>query len=249
LELKPLRPLEDRLEPLSKLVVFTPEGEPARNVRQAAFEAGAGVIGDYPECFFQAPGVGGFRVPAWGQPFSGVPGQAQEAEEVRLEVILPRRLKGAVARAVLAAHPYEEPAVDLYDVEVPGRGFGLLASWSPAREPAEFLAAKLGPHGLWAGPPPRPASLVALMPGSGGDFVAAAAAAGADLLVTGDVGHHHALLAEEASLPVFSAGHFQTERPGLERLAAELALRLRRSGREAEVELTVLPESAPLRRL
>jgi hypothetical protein len=246
LDLKPLRPLEDSPEPLSKLVVFTPK-ERAENVRKAAFEAGAGVIGDYPECFFQAPGVGGFKVPAWGRPFSGTPGESHETAEERLEIIAPRALAAKAAWAVREAHPYEEPAIEIYEMAVPGRGFGLLGLWEPAVEPVGFLRERLGEGGLWAGPRPEKASLAALMPGSGGDYVSMAAAAGANLLITGDVGHHHALLAIEAGLPVLSAGHFQTERPGLERLARDIALRLERGGQKAE--LTVLDEEPPLRRL
>ena len=246
LSLTPLRPLEDRGEPLAKLVVFIPE-ERAENVRQAAFKAGAGVIGDYPECFFQAPGVGGFRVPTWGRPFSGVPGKAHQTPEVRLEMIVPRSLKAKAAAAVMEAHPYEEPAVELYDVEAPGRGFGLLGQWDPPVETIEFLKARLGPDGLWAGPVPKTSKIAAIMPGSGGDYVLAAARAGADLLITGDLGHHQALLAIEAGLAVLSAGHFLTERPGVTRLAKEIAKRLERTGQAAE--LKVLDESAPLRRL
>ena len=249
LKLKPLRPLEDHPEPLSKIVAFVPK-EQARNVRQAAFEAGAGVIGDYPECFFQAPGVGGFKVPAWGRPFSGTPGESHQTPEERLEVIVPRSLAARAAAAAKAAHPYEEPAIEIYDLSVPGRGFGLLGLWEPAMEPVELLELLgriFGDAVLWAGPEPGKTSLVALMPGSGGDCVSRAAAAGAQLLITGDVGHHHALLAAEADLPVLSAGHFQTERPGLERLAREIALKLERA--ELEAELEVLAEEPPLRRL
>ncbi|MDR1658016.1 MAG: Nif3-like dinuclear metal center hexameric protein [Deltaproteobacteria bacterium] len=245
LALEVLRPLEDKPEPFSKLTVFVPQ-EHAAAVRLAAFQAGAGTIGDYPECFFQAPGMGGFTVPPWGKPFSGSPGKAHQAPEERLEIILPSGLKGQVDRAVRAVHPYEEPAIEFYEIQTLGSGYGLIGRWDPPRDAVAFLKNRLTSNGLWAGPIPDRISEVALMPGSGGDYVAQAAALGAELLITGDVGHHQALLACEAGLAVFSAGHFETERPAIKRLAQRLRAAMQSHG--AQVELLILEESSPFRR-
>ncbi|MDR2444117.1 MAG: Nif3-like dinuclear metal center hexameric protein [Deltaproteobacteria bacterium] len=246
LELVALSPLEDVGAPFSKLVVFVPP-EHAKKVRLAAFEAGAGQIGDYPECFFQSSGLGGFSVPPWGKPFSGTPGKSHQTPEERLEIILPTALRGKIDRAVRAAHPYEEPALEYYELTTFGHGFGLLGRWDPPRDPVSFLSSKLPSNGLWAGPIPSLVSSVALMPGSGGDYVTMAAKSGAQLLITGDVNHHQALTATEAGLTVFSAGHFETERPGLERLAQLIMAALARLSEQ--IELTVLEEASPFRRL
>lgn len=53
---------------------------------------------------------------------------------------------------------------------------------------------------------------VALVGGSGGDFVQQAKDAGADVLVTGDVSYHDAMDARSVGLAVLDAGHFATER-------------------------------------
>ncbi len=58
---------------------------------------------------------------------------------------------------------------------------------------------------------------VAVVPGSGGSFVAAAAAV-ADVLVTGDVKHHDAAMALDRGCAVVDAGHVPTERPGIDAL-------------------------------
>jgi putative NIF3 family GTP cyclohydrolase 1 type 2 len=87
---------------------------------------------------------------------------------------------------------------------------------------------------------------VALLPGSGGDSITAAKHAGADLLITGDVNHHQALLAHDVKLPVFSAGHFETERPGIIRLHRLIKQAAERRG--LEIDLTVLDESPPFHR-
>ncbi len=62
---------------------------------------------------------------------------------------------------------------------------------------------------------------VAVVPGSGRSFLGHAR--GADVLVTGDIGHHDARQAAEAGLAVIDPGHAATERPGLRRLYAAVA--------------------------
>ena len=56
------------------------------------------------------------------------------------------------------------------------------------------------------------------MPGSGSSYIGAAAAAGADVLVTGDVSHHRMVEASDRGLSIIDAGHVATERPGMRRL-------------------------------
>lgn len=54
-------------------------------------------------------------------------------------------------------------------------------------------------------------SRLAISPGSGKTAIAAAIAKGADVLVTGDIGHHDGLDAVEQGLAVIDAGHYGTE--------------------------------------
>ncbi len=68
----------------------------------------------------------------------------------------------------------------------------------------------------------RTVRTLALMPGSGGDAVEAAAAAGADALLCGDLKHHDALDALALGLTVIDATHYATERPVVAKLAAYL---------------------------
>jgi dinuclear metal center YbgI/SA1388 family protein len=247
LELENRRPLEGHCRRFLKLVVFVPESHEEK-VRRAVHATGAGTIGGYDGCFFWAQGRGGFKSPPEAQPFLGQPGAEHVTPEARLEIVLPPQLRDEATMAVLATHPYEEPALEFHEIAVPGPGFGLIGSWDPPRQDAAgFLQGLLGPNGLWAGPEPGPVSTVALMPGSGGGYVEAAHAQGAQILVTGDVGHHQALMASEIGLTVFSAGHFETERPSLARLARELAREVASAG--GGTELTILDEIPPFRRI
>lgn len=103
-----------------KLVVFVPR-EALDNVREALFAAGAGRIGDYERCSWYAPGTGTFVGGEGTAPALGEPGREQRVAELRLETVYPVERERDVVRALRAAHPYEEPAFDLYDlVDAPG---------------------------------------------------------------------------------------------------------------------------------
>lgn len=68
----------------------------------------------------------------------------------------------------------------------------------------------------------RPVRKVALCSGAGAEFIGKAAALGADAYVTGDVKYHDAQHAAELGMHVIDAGHFGTEFPVVEQLAARL---------------------------
>ncbi len=105
-------PLSPGGQDLVKLVVFVPAGY-EEAVADALFQGGAGQIGNYDRCSFQAVGTGTFRPGAGTAPFRGSCGETERAREVRLETILPHhRIHRAVER-MLRAHPYEEVAYDL----------------------------------------------------------------------------------------------------------------------------------------
>ncbi|MEA3399925.1 MAG: Nif3-like dinuclear metal center hexameric protein [Armatimonadota bacterium] len=102
---------------------------------------------------------------------------------------------------------------------------GELAGEMSVCELAEAVRELLGPGRMTVVGEDAPVRWVAVMPGSGGDAVAAAAAA-ADVLVCGDLTHHDALDALAVGLAVIDAGHYATERPVVGRLAKALQDRL-----------------------
>ena len=60
---------------------------------------------------------------------------------------------------------------------------------------------------------------------------------GADLLMTGDVGHHQALEAESLGITLIDAGHFHTEKAAFEIFAERLTGILKAKGWGATVEV------------
>lgn len=72
---------------------------------------------------------------------------------------------------------------------------------------------------------PDRVSRVGILTGAGGAFIAQAAAAGLDTLVTGEGAHWTFLDAEELGVNVVYAGHYATETVGVQALAAHLEAR------------------------
>ena len=96
-----------------KLVVFVPS-EALDDVREALFAAGAGRIGDYEHCSWYAGGTGTFRPLPGADPSIGEVGTEERVPELRLETVFPEERHEAVVTALRSAHPYEEPAFDVY---------------------------------------------------------------------------------------------------------------------------------------
>jgi hypothetical protein len=96
-----------------KLVVFVP-AEALDPVRDALFQAGAGRIGDYTRCSWYMEGTGTFFGGEGTVPAIGEAGREELVPEFRLETILPADRLEEVVAALRVAHPYEEPAYDVY---------------------------------------------------------------------------------------------------------------------------------------
>jgi ribonuclease HI len=218
---------------LHKLVVFIPNGY-EDEVRQAICGAGAGRLpacgsGNYDECTFQMGGTGTFRPLPGANPFLGRVGELERAEESRLETVVPDTRLDEVIRAMLAAHPYEEVAYDLYPVDnrTPCRvglgRVGQLPNPKPLRDFAEQVGVALGLRTLrLVGDPERMISRVALCGGSAMSLLKWAQEAGADVYITGDVRHHDALSALGRGIAVIDAGHHATEKVIVPAMAAYL---------------------------
>jgi hypothetical protein len=101
-----------------KLVVFVPR-EALDTVREALFAAGAGRIGDYERCSWYTDGTGTFLGGESTSPSVGQSGRDQRVAELRLETVYPPDQELDVVRALREAHPYEEPAFDLYPLLEP----------------------------------------------------------------------------------------------------------------------------------
>lgn len=99
-----------------KLVIFVPTTH-ADVVREVLGNSGAGKIGNYDFCSFSSKGVGRFRGNEKSNPSVGEPLKYESVEEERIEVLVPRNILEEVIKAVKAVHPYEEVALDVFNLE------------------------------------------------------------------------------------------------------------------------------------
>ena len=217
----PLEP--DPVEPLDKIVVYVPVGD-AERVRTALTEAGAGSIGDYDSCTFTTPGEGRFRPLEGANPTIGAIGSLEVVDEVRVESVCARGLRERVLAAMRAAHPYEEPAYDVFEmagVDDHTRGSGRIGRLDAPMSLQEFAdrAADVLPptaHGVRvAGDPAQSVETVALCGGAGDFLLDRARTSGADVYVTSDLRHHPASEARVTSCR--TPGRVGSRRPDLDR--------------------------------
>ena len=210
-----------------KLTTFVP-GEAVDAVREAIAEAGGGVIGNYTHCSFQSPGTGAFKPEPGAEPYVGKVGELKKVAEFRLEMLVAEdRLHDAIS-ALIASHPYDEVAYDVYPLWNKGETHGI-GRIGKLREPMSFqrfcamVCRELevtDPRVV--GDPESTVEKVAFIGGGGGSRVGLAHSMGADVYLTGDVNHHQFLQANALGINVIDATHFWTERPGMVALAPRL---------------------------
>jgi dinuclear metal center YbgI/SA1388 family protein len=226
-------------EDLVKLAVFVPRGS-EDPVLEALFGF-SGFIGNYRDCSFRTPGTGTFTPLEGAHPHSGKVGTRELVEESRIEVLLRKDDLPAAVKALIKAHPYEEPAFDLYPLLNKGgtTGLGRIGTLQEETTLAEFAALvkdRLGVAGVrYVGAAGRTVRKVALCGGSGASLLRDAWRHGADLLVTGDVKYHEAREAEMLGVALLDAGHFATEIPMVRGVAALLRKELEKKRFDADV--------------
>ena len=105
------------MEKRYKLVVYVPESH-AEALREAMGNAGAGKIGKYEHCTFTLKGVARFKPLQGANPTDGNVGELEEVVEERIETVCTGEVLQDVLKAIREAHPYEEPATDVYPIEL-----------------------------------------------------------------------------------------------------------------------------------
>jgi dinuclear metal center YbgI/SA1388 family protein len=209
------RILVPRENDLVKLVCFIPASH-VEPVSRAMYDAGAGTIGKYDHCSFQASGNGTFRAGEGANPFIGTVGKDHYEPETRFETIVPKHRLAAVLRAMTETHPYEEVAYDLYPLvnRNPAQGLGIVGDLEKEETETGFLARVK----LLAGLPVirhsalrnRPVRRVALCGGSGMEFLGHAVSSGADIYLTSDI-KYHSWFDVPNHLVLADLGHFESE--------------------------------------
>ena len=233
----------------AKVVVFVPAAVRG-SVAQAMFQAGAGRIGNYSGCSFRVPGTGTFFGEEGTAPVVGKKGQMEEVAEERLETICPKKDLVKVISAMRLAHPYEEPAFDIYPLigesdlmSGEGRIGDLLQEMSLGSMVHKLGQAVGAPGAFVVGDPGKMVRKVAVACGAAGEFLADSIGLGVDVFVTGELRYHDALEAQSAGVGVIVLGHHFSEQFAMLGLGRELAKGIEGSG--PEIVVMECPEIDP----
>ena len=230
---EPTSPLEYVDEPdtnACKLVIFVPQDH-LEKVAEATFVAGAGRIGDYTRCSYRTTGRGTFLGGQATHPTIGQRGRMEFVEETRLETVVPSRNLPAVVQAMIDAHPYEEPAFDIYPLQSkPAGGIGRRGTL-PRPTTLLKLARKLKRATRAAcvqtiGSSDRKVDRVVIVVGAAGSLPFRGALRATDVVITGEIRHHDALAIERHGCSAIALGHWASERPVLAPLCKRLMERL-----------------------
>jgi len=245
-DLAPLAPRSTAV--LDKLTTYVPV-DAADSVRAALGAAGAGVIGDYDSASFSTPGEGRFRPLAGANPTIGEVDRLEVVAEERIECVLPRAARPRVVGALLAAHPYEEPAYDVVELADPGvaeTGSGRIGSVAPTtlRAFAVHVAQALPQtaHGIRvAGDPDRAVRRVAVCGGAGDFLLDDVRRSDADVYLTSDLRHHPASeFLEHGGPALVDVAHWAAEWTWLPVVEARLAEAVHATGATVETRVSTL---------
>ena len=200
---------------LGKLVTFVPV-EATQEVLANIFASGAGTIGNYSECSYTVTGMGSFKPNEQANPAIGSAHTLEKVEENRIEIIYPKYLEKRVVDALLAAHPYEVPAYDLFSLENKnmevGSGFvGELEKSMPKEEFMAFLSKALSLSCIrYTTAFQGEIKKIAVCGGSGSFLLKNAITSKADVFITADFKYHDFFDAEDRIL-VCDIGHYESE--------------------------------------
>lgn len=210
--LKILQPMQGTL---MKLVTFVPTAS-REALLKALFAVGCGNIGNYSSCSFSNQGIGTFKANDGAHPYVGEIGELHKEEECRVEVVFKASNKGNVLKALLAAHPYEMPAFDIYPIDssmsMVGSGMiGQLDRPVRAIDLMESIKDKFGVQTLaYSGDTDRLVSRIAICGGAGAFLIKDALLAGADMFITGEIKYHE-FHGNEDKIILVEMGHYESE--------------------------------------
>ena len=215
LNLKKIRFLELQESNQFKVVTFIPV-ESLNKVSDAVFNAGAGIIGEYDNCSFQVNGLGTFKGSKKSNPIVGKKSRIESVNEVRFEFIVDAwKLNGVIA-SLKKAHPYEEPAYDVYPLKNKNvnYGYGTIGELEKSMSEKEFLAHVIkstkATNLKYCTGNKRNVSKVAVCGGAGSDLLNAAIENNADAFITADI-KYHTYNDAAGKILLIDAGHYETE--------------------------------------
>lgn len=216
LGLKDIKILIPKQNYIRKLITYT-IAENAEEVRNALFDAGAGMIGNYENCSFNSQGIGTYMGNENSNPEVGERFEFVENNEIKIEVTFEKHLESKILKALFKHHAYEEVAYEIYELQNKHQNIGLGAIGMLEKPMAEVDFLNLVKEKMQT-PSIRHTNFlkkniqkVAVLGGSGSFAIKNAMQAGADAFLTADLKYHN-FYETENQLLLADIGHFESER-------------------------------------
>ncbi|ASW74234.1 NGG1p interacting factor 3 protein, NIF3 [Chryseobacterium piperi] len=215
LGLKDLKILQPKKNNLKQLTVFVPKTH-SELLKESLFSAGAGNIGFYDECSFSINGNGTFRPIEGSNPFSGQKNIRENADEDMIFVIFESYKQGQILSAMKSAHPYEEVAYQIYNLDNENQysGLGMYGEFEEGMDETDFLKLvkerfnlDVIKHSEFNN---KKIKRVGVLGGSGASGIKSALSKKCDAYLTGDLKYHDYFLAESKML-ICDIGHYESE--------------------------------------
>lgn len=207
--------LRPKANTLKQLTTYIPKSH-LDTVRDALFSAGMGEIGDYKECAFVSPGEGSFKALSQANPHIGKTNERHYEQELKLEIVFPDYLQNTAIHTLKKAHPYEEVAFQIINLENTNSyvGSGMYGELENEMKVLDFLhhlksTFKVGciKHTSLVH---KTIKTVAICGGSGSFLLGDAKAKKADIFITGDFKYHEFFDAEDKII-IADIGHYESE--------------------------------------
>jgi dinuclear metal center YbgI/SA1388 family protein len=215
LGLKDVKILQPKKNNLKQLTVFVPKDH-SEQLKEALFTAGAGNIGFYDECSFTLNGNGTFRPIEGSNPFSGHQNIRESADEDMISVIFEGYKQGQIIAAMKSAHPYEEVAHQIYNLDNDNHhsGLGMYGEFDEEMDEKDFLKLVKEKFNLeiikHSDFNHKKIKRVGVLGGSGASGIKSALSKKCDAYLTGDIKYHDYFLAESRML-ICDIGHYESE--------------------------------------
>ena len=200
---------------IKKLTTYAPTAN-AEKVRQALFDAGAGMIGNYENCSFNTNGIGTYKGNENSNPSIGKKGEIHSEKETLISVIFEKHKEQNILAELFKAHIYEEVAYDIVEITNLNQeiGLGMIGELEEEVNEIDFLKfvqktmnSKGIRHTKLLG---KPIKKVAVLGGSGSFAINNAIQSGADMFITSDIKYHEFYKAEN-KLVIADIGHYESE--------------------------------------
>lgn len=207
--------LASKKQTLKQLYVYVPMSH-SDKVQEALWEAGAGNIGNYSHCSYNIHGEGTFMPLESANPFLGEKDKLQKEKETKIEVVFPYFLQSKVIAALKKAHPYEEIAYGVINLEnnISHIGSGIIGELENEMEISDFLSflkEKMHLHCIkHTQLIKKTIKKIAICGGSGSFLISNAIQAKADIYITADIKYHQFFDAED-NIIIADIGHYESE--------------------------------------